>query len=81
VGLSRLELGVIEFLYRRPGEAVSRSSLLTHVWEQSYDGGGNVVDVVVRSLRKKLGEQSSIIETVHGVGYRFRREDASSSAT
>jgi DNA-binding response OmpR family regulator len=76
VGLSRLELGVIEFLYRRPGEAVSRSSLLAHVWEQSYDGGGNVVDVVVRSLRKKLGERSSVIETVHGVGYRFRREDA-----
>jgi hypothetical protein len=79
VGLSKLELGVIEFLYRRPGEAVSRSSLLAHVWEQSYDGGGNVVDVVVRSLRKKLGERASLIETVHGVGYRFRREDASGS--
>ena len=76
VGLSKLELGVIEFLYRRPGEAVSRGSLLAHVWEQSYDGGGNVVDVVVRSLRKKLGERSSLIETVHGVGYRFRGEDA-----
>jgi len=76
VGLSKLELGVIEFLYRRPGEAVSRGSLLAHVWDQSYDGGGNVVDVVVRSLRKKLGERSSLIETVHGVGYRFRREEA-----
>ena len=77
VGLSRLEFGVIEFLYRRPGEAVSRSSLLTHVWEQCYDGGGNVVDVVIRSLRKKLGENASFIETVHGVGYRLRRENAS----
>ncbi|MGD0737773.1 MAG: winged helix-turn-helix domain-containing protein [Terracidiphilus sp.] len=81
VGLSKLELGVMEFLYRRPGEAVSRHSLLAHVWEQSYDGGGNVVDVVVRSLRKKLGERSSLIETVHGVGYRFRRESESGSAT
>jgi len=77
VGLSRLEFGVIEFLYRRPGEAVSRSSLLTHVWEQCYDGGGNVVDVVIRSLRKKLGEKASFIETVHGVGYRLRRENVS----
>jgi hypothetical protein len=59
VGLTRLEFGVIEFLYQRPGEAVSRSSLLAHVWGQSYDGGGNVVDVVIRSLRKKLGERSS----------------------
>ena len=76
VGLSKLEFGVIEFLYRRPGEAVSRNSLLTHVWEQSYDGGGNVVDVVIRSIRKKLGEKSSLIETVHGIGYRLRRENA-----
>jgi hypothetical protein len=76
VGLSKLEFGVIEFLYRRSGEAVSRSSLRTHVWEQTYDGGGNVVDVVIRSLRKKLGERASLIETVHGVGYRLRRENA-----
>ena len=74
VGLSKLEFGVIEFLYRRPGEAVSRSSLIAQVWEQSFDGGGNVVDVVIRSLRKKLGDRASLIETVHGVGYRFRRE-------
>jgi hypothetical protein len=76
IGLSKLEFGVLEFLYRRPGEAVSRSSLLAHVWEQSYNGGGNVVDVVIRSIRKKLGDRSSLIETVHGIGYRFRREDA-----
>jgi hypothetical protein len=75
VGLSKLEFGVIEFLYRRSGEAVSRSSLLTQIWEQTYDGGGNVVDVVIRSLRKKLGERASLIETVHGVGCRLRREN------
>jgi hypothetical protein len=74
VGLTRLEFGVMEFLHGRVGEAVPRSSLLANVWEQSYDGGGNVVDVVVRSLRKKLGEKASLIETVHGVGYRFRQE-------
>lgn len=81
VDLSKLEFSVIEFLYRRPGEAVSRSSLLSHVWDQSYDGGGNVVDVVISSLRKKLGERSSLIETVHGVGYRFRPDNASGSTT
>jgi len=51
---------------------VPRSSLLSNVWEQSYDGGSNVVDVVVRGLRKKLGNRASLIETVHGIGYRVR---------
>ena len=74
VGLTRLEFGVMEFLHQRAGEAVPRSSLLANVWEQSYDGGGNVVDVVIRALRKKLGEKAALIETVHGVGYRLRRE-------
>ncbi len=74
VGLTKLEFGVMEFLHRRVGEAVPRSSLLADVWEQSYDGGGNVVDVVIRALRKKLGDKASLIETVHGVGYRLRRE-------
>ena len=38
----------------------------------SYTGGSNVVDVVIRSLRKKLGDRSAVIETVSGVGYRVR---------
>jgi hypothetical protein len=74
VGLTRLEFRVMEFLHGRAGEAVPRSALLADVWEQSYDGGGNVVDVVIRALRKKLGDEASLIETVHGVGYRLRRE-------
>jgi hypothetical protein len=76
IGLTKLEFGVIEFLHRRAGEAVPRSALLASVWEQNYDGGGNVVDVVIRGLRKKLGEKASLIQTVHGVGYRLRREDS-----
>jgi hypothetical protein len=74
VGLTKLEFGVMEFLYGRAGEAVPRSSLLANVWERNFDGGGNVVDVVIRALRKKLGEKASLIQTVHGVGYRLRRE-------
>jgi Transcriptional regulatory protein, C terminal/AAA ATPase domain len=74
VGLTKLEFGVMEFLQSHAGEAVPRSSLLSNVWEQSYDGGSNVVDVVVRALRKKLEDRASLIETVHGVGYRLRRE-------
>jgi two-component system alkaline phosphatase synthesis response regulator PhoP len=47
--------------------------LLANGWEQSYEGGGNVVDVVIRALRKKLGDKASLIETVHGFGYRLRK--------
>jgi len=79
IGLTRLEFGVMEFLQRRTGEAVPRSALLSNVWEQNYDVGGNVVDVVIRSLRKKLGEKASLIQTVHGVGYRLCREDTLTS--
>lgn len=74
VALTRLEFGVMEFLHRSPGEAVSRATLLENVWEQRYPGGGNVVDVVVRSLRQKLGQHAAMLETVRGVGYRLRSE-------
>ena len=74
VELTPLEFAVMNYLYQREGKAVTRVSLLADVWGYNYAGGSNVVDVVVRSLRKKLGEQASMIETVTGVGYRFRRD-------
>jgi hypothetical protein len=74
VSLTKLEFGVMEYLQMHAGKAVSRVSLLENVWQQQYDGGSNVVDVVVRSLRKKLGDRASVIETVQGLGYRLRRE-------
>ena len=52
VSLSKLEFGVMEYLQQHVGEAVPRIALLESVWEQSYDGGSNVVDVVIRALRK-----------------------------
>jgi hypothetical protein len=73
-GLTKLEFGVMEYLQQHAGDAIPRITLLENVWGQSYDGGSNVVDVIVRALRKKLGDRSSVIETVQGVGYRLRRE-------
>jgi DNA-binding response OmpR family regulator len=72
VPLTRLELAVFEYLQNHPNRAVSRASLLEDVWGYSYMGGSNVVDAVIRSLRKKLGDRASVIETVTGVGYRIR---------
>jgi hypothetical protein len=71
--LTPLELGVIGQLYRCEGKVVSRPVLLQEVWGSDYTGGSNIVDSVVRSLRKKLGDEASCIETVRGFGYRFRR--------
>jgi DNA-binding response OmpR family regulator len=71
VPLTKLEFGVIQYLHERSEKVVSREDLLRDVWGQSY-GGSNVVDAVVKSLRKKLGARSGVIETVAGHGYRFR---------
>lgn len=76
VALTQLEFGVMRYLVKRTGKAVSRSELLLDVWSTSYQGGSNVVDAVVRTLRRKLGCQSARIETVTGVGYRLRSSRA-----
>jgi hypothetical protein len=73
VKLTSLEFKTMDYLCQREGKVVARASLLEDVWGYAYDGGSNVVDVVVRSLRKKLGPRASAIETVTGTGYRLRR--------
>jgi two-component system OmpR family response regulator len=69
VELTAREFGVLEYLARHPGEVVSRTRLLEHVWDENFVGSTNVVDVYVGYLRRKLGPQA--IETVRGVGYRL----------
>ena len=73
VDLTNLEFQVLHYLVQREGKAISRDTLLDDVWGHAYHGGSNVVDVVVRSLRQKMGSRSGAIETVRGVGYRFRQ--------
>jgi hypothetical protein len=77
VALTPLEFGLLAYLRRRPGEAVTRYELLESVWEHPPDAAtSNVVEAVVRSLRRKLGQHATALETVRGVGYRFRVTDA-----
>lgn len=73
VGLTPLEFGVMRHLHDHPGKAVSRYELMEVVWNYATPTASNVVDVVVRSLRKKLGAEAGLIETVRGTGYRYRR--------
>jgi class 3 adenylate cyclase len=69
--LTKLEFQVFQFLTQRQGQAVSRAVLRRQVWGHRGDGASNVVDAVIRSLRKKLGPRAATIDTVSGVGYRF----------
>lgn len=70
VELSAREFTMAEVFLRHPGQVISREQLLNSVWGYDYDPGSNVVDVYVGYLRKKLG--SDLIETVRGMGYRWR---------
>jgi hypothetical protein len=72
VALTKLEFGVMHHLSQRGGKAVSRASLLEEVWGFGSGNDSNVVDAVVHAVRKKLGDRHAVIESVHGVGYRFR---------
>ncbi len=71
-GLTPLEFNLMHYLIQHEGKAISRDELLNAVWGYDYDGGSNVVDAMVRSLRKKLSENASCLETVAGVGYKLR---------
>lgn len=71
-GLTPLEFELMRYLIQNEEKAISRDELLNIVWGYEYAGGSNVVDGMVRSLRKKLGDYSDCIETVSGVGYKLR---------
>jgi DNA-binding response OmpR family regulator len=76
VPLTALEFELLATLASRPEFVFSRSRLLEHVWGENYFGSDHVVDVHVANLRKKLKEDPSApryVQTVRGVGYRFRR--------
>jgi DNA-binding response OmpR family regulator len=64
------EFAVLEALMLRAGQVVTRSELLEHCWDEMSDPASNVVDVVIRHLRRKLGPPD-LIESVRGVGYRL----------
>ena len=72
VDLTYMEYELLRFLVENPVRVWSREQLLSRVWGYEYYGGARTVDVHVRRLRAKLGEErSSWITTVRSVGYRF----------
>lgn len=70
--LTYMEYELLKFLSQNPGKVFTREILLSRVWGYEYFGGARTVDVHVRRLRAKLGEEhANLIQTVRSVGYRF----------
>jgi two-component system, OmpR family, response regulator len=80
--LSAKEFALLEYFMRHPGEVLSRTRLIEHVWDFAYDGGSNIVDVYVRYLREKIDRPfgAHSLETVRGAGYRLRGDSADARA-
>lgn len=70
--LTATEFGILHFLARRPGWVFSREQIISAVKGDDYPVTERSVDVQIVGLRKKLGESGDLIETVRGVGYRFK---------
>jgi two-component system OmpR family response regulator len=68
--LSAKEFALLELFMRNPGVVLSRDQLLDGAWDMSFERRSNVIDVYVRYLRGKIGNE--VIETVRGIGYRLR---------
>jgi two-component system OmpR family response regulator len=74
IDLRPREFALLEYLMRNAGRVVSKTMILSHVWDYSFDPRTNVVDVLVFRLREKIdkGFPTKLIHTVRGIGYVFR---------
>ncbi len=72
VALTSTEFKLLEYLAQRPGEAITRQQILGGVFGYNSDVYDRTVDTHIKTLRKKLGDAKDCIETLRGVGYRFR---------
>jgi DNA-binding response OmpR family regulator len=71
IELTPKEYALLEYLASSPGRVFSRTMIIEHVWDQSFEGLTNIVDVYVRHLRSKVDDPFAVklIRTVRGVGY------------
>lgn len=71
LSLTPREFTLLAYFASKAGRVVSRTELLSKVWEVAFDTNSNVVEVHVRNLREKLGAHGTMIVTVRGIGYRL----------
>ena len=80
--LSHRELALLEYLLRNPNRVVSRGQILAHVWDDNFDPIGNVVDVLVGRLRRKIAAPGHppLIHTIRGRGYVLAEREPADGA-
>ena len=77
IELTSKEYSLLEYLATHPGRVFSRTMIIEHVWDQSFQGLTNIVDVYVRHLREKIDDpfEIKLLRTVRGVGYSISDEE------
>lgn len=76
LNLTAREFEILEYLLQNAGSVLSRQQIQDHVWDFSYDGASNMIDVYINSLRKKLDKETPqpLIHTIRGVGYVLKQD-------
>jgi two-component system OmpR family response regulator len=83
IRLTAREFGLLELLARHPGQVFDKDRLIDSLWNADFAAESNIVEVYIRSLRRKIdeGRRDGIIETVRGAGYRLRAPGRRTAAT
>ena len=69
IELQSREFALLEYLMRHAGRAVTKTMIMEHIWDYSFDPQTNVVDVLVSRLRNKIDKDKKLVQTIRGVGY------------
>jgi len=78
IELTSKEYALLEYLMAHAERVLSRTMIIEHVWNQSFDGATNIVDVYVRQLRNKVDyAERKLIRTVRGIGYKVSADEVS----
>ena len=82
ITLTNKEYQLLEYLLRNKGRVLSRILIIEHIWDMHFDGGTNIVDVVINRLRRKIDDAAevSLIHTIRGVGYVLKEPTGETSS-
>jgi len=74
IELQSREFALLEYLMRHAGRVVTKTMILEHIWDYSFDPQTNVVDVLVCRLRNKIDRDKKLVHTIRGVGYVLKSD-------
>jgi two-component system, OmpR family, response regulator len=74
IDLQSREFALLEYLMRHAGRVVTKTMILEHIWDYSFDPQTNVVDVLVSRLRSKIDRDKELVHTIRGVGYVLKHD-------